>query len=147
MDAVSEPHRRPGLNVLDDFNRQALGVEIDYSLPAKRVIRFLEQLMESHGKPACLRCDNGPEFISTALTEWCEMKEIQLHWIQPGKPTQNAFIERFNGTFRREVLNAYLFRNLAQVREVVEGWLGDYNTERPHQALGFMTPIEFKQAG
>ena len=88
-----------------------------------------------------------PEFISTALTEWCETKEIRLHWIQPGKPTQNAFIERFNGSFRREVLNAYLFRNLAQVREVVANWMKECNTERPHQALGFMTPIEFKQAG
>lgn len=146
-DALRDGRRFRTLNVLDDYNREALGVEVDYSLPAKRVIRFLEQLLESYGKPDCLRCDNGPEFISTALTEWCEAKEIRLHWIQPGKPTQNAFIERFNGSFRREVLNAYLFRNLAQVREVIEDWLRVYNTERPHQALGFMTPIEFKLAG
>ncbi len=146
-DALRDGRRFRTLNVLDDYNREALGVEVDYSLPAKRVIRFLEQLLESYGKPDCLRCDNGPEFISTALTEWCEAKEIRLHWIQPGKPTQNAFIERFNGSFRREVLNAYLFRNLAQVRQVVENWLKVYNTERPHQALGFMTPIDFKQAG
>lgn len=146
-DALQDGRRFRTLNILDDYNREALGVEVDYSLPAKRVIRFLEQLIESYGKPSCLRCDNGPEFISTVLTEWCEAKEIRLHWIQPGKPTQNAFIERFNGSFRREVLNAYLFRNLAQVREVIETWLKAYNTERPHQALGFMTPIEFKQAG
>lgn len=81
------------------------------------------------------------------LTEWCESNEIELRWIQPGKPTQNAYIERFNGTFRREVLSAYLFRNLRQVREVVEHWIKDYNTQRPHQALGFLTPIEFKQTG
>jgi len=70
-----------------------------------------------------------PEFISTALTEWCEAKEVRLHWIQPGKPTQNAFIERFNGNFRREVLNAYLFRNLAQVREVIDNWLKVFITQ------------------
>lgn len=101
-DTLRDGRRFRTLNILDDYNREALGVEVDYSLPAKRVIRFLEQLMESYGKPDCLRCDNGPEFISTALTEWCEAKEIRLHWIQPGKPTQNAFIERFNGSFRRE---------------------------------------------
>mgnify|MGYP001811076533 CR=1 FL=1 len=95
-DTLRDGRRFRTLNILDDYNREALGVEVDYSLPAKRVIRFLEQLMESYGKPDCLRCDNGPEFISTALTEWCEAKEIRLHWIQPGKPTQNAFIERFN---------------------------------------------------
>jgi putative transposase len=146
-DVLRDGRRFRTLNVLDDYNRQALGIEIDFSLPAKRVIRLLEQTIESHGKPQCLRCDNGPEFISIALTEWCESNEIKLHWIEPGKPTQNAFVERFNGTFRREVLNAYLFRNLSQVRQVVESWIIDYNTQRPHQALGFLTPIEFKQAG
>lgn len=89
-DALRDGRRFRTLNVLDDYNRQALGIDVDYSLPAKRVIRFLEQLIESYGQPACLRCDNGPEFISTALTEWCESKQIRLHWIQPGKPTAAA---------------------------------------------------------
>ena len=144
-DVLKDGRRFRTLNVLDDYNRQALGIDIDFSLPAKRVVRLLEQAIETHGKPNCLRCDNGPEFISIALTEWCESNEIELRWIQPGKPTQNAYIERFNGTFRREVLNAYLFRSLPQVREVVDRWINEYNTQRPHQALGFLTPNEFKQ--
>ena len=141
-----EPHRRPGLNVLDDYNRQALWVEIDYSLPAGRVVRLLQRLGDTYGKTAKLRCDNGHEFISAALSQRCEQNGVELQWIQPGKPTQNAYIERFNGSFRREVLNAYSFANLAQVRDVVDDWLEDYNTKRPHQALGFLTPMEFKQA-
>ena len=80
------------------------------------------------------------------LSEWCENRAIAWHWIQPGKPTQNAYIERFNGTFRREVLNAYRFVNLRQAREVADAWQIVYNTERPHQALGFLTPLEFKHA-
>ena len=145
-DALRDGRRFRTLNVLDDYNRQALGIEIDYSLPAGRVIRLLQRLVDAYDKPTRLRSDNGPEFISAALSEWCEQTGIELHWIQPGKPTQNAYIERFNGSFRREVLNAYSFANLAQVRDVVDGWLDDYNTKRPHQALGFLTPIEFKQA-
>lgn len=87
-----------------------------------------------------------PEFISALLSEWCERQGIELDWIQPGKPTQNAYIERFNGTFHREVLNAYSFANLGQVQAIVDRWLDDYNTKRPHQALGFLTPMEFKEA-
>jgi len=91
--------------------------------------------------------DNGPEFISSALSEWCEQKGIQLCWIQPGKPTQNAYIERLNGSFRRDVLDAYLFTSIGQVRQIVAEWLVEYNTLRPHQALGFLTPSEFKMTG
>lgn len=144
-DALRDGRRFRTLNVVDDFNRQALGVEVDYSLPASRVIRLLQRLIEIHGQPVRLRCDNGPEFISSALSEWCEQQGVELCWIQPGKPTQNAYIERFNGTFRREVLDAYLFANLAQVNQVVNEWLEDYNTKRPHQALGFLTPMEYRQ--
>ena len=108
--------------------------------------RLLDQLVERYGKPGWLRSDNGPEFISQALQDWCSDKEIGLHWIEPGKPTQNAYIERFNGTFRREVLDAHLFTSIRQVRQVVDEWLLEYNTERPHQALKFMTPVEYRQA-
>jgi putative transposase len=87
-----------------------------------------------------------PEFISQTLQDWCTDKKVILHWIEPGKPTQNAYIERFNGTFRREVLNANTFSSLAQVRRTVDAWLVEYNTERPHQALRFMTPVEYRQA-
>ncbi|MGA0559757.1 integrase core domain-containing protein [Larkinella sp. VNQ87] len=94
-------------------------------------------MVDAYGKPAKLRCDNGSELISAVLSESCEQNGIDLHWIQPGKPTQNAYIERFNGSFQREVLDAYSFANLAQVRQIVDGRLDDYNTKRPHQALGF----------
>jgi putative transposase len=147
MDVLTDGRCFPTLNVMEDFNPEALAVEVDFSLPAGRVIRCPERLIEMHGKPENIRCDNGPEFISSALREWCEQKGIQLCWIQPGKPTQNAYIERLNGSFRREVLNAYLFATIEQVRQVVAEWLIDYNTLRPHQALGFLTPIEFKMTG
>jgi putative transposase len=143
---LTDGRRFRTLNVLDDYNRELLGVEIDFSLPASRVVQLLTRLAECHGCPAQLRTDNGPEFISAKLSEWCEQQVIMLHWIQPGKPTQNAYIERFNGSFRRELLDAHLFRSLAHVRQLVEGWRHDYNTQRPQQALNFMTPIEFKQA-
>ena len=108
--------------------------------------RLLDRLVDRYGRPERLRSDNGPEFISQVLQDWCADKKVVLHWIEPGKPTQNAYIERFNGTFRREVLNANVFRNLAQVRQTVDAWLVEYNTERPHQALKFMTPVEYRQA-
>lgn len=144
-DSLTDGRKFRTLNVLDDYNREALGIEIDYSLPSQRVIRLLDRLVEQQGKPQRLRSDNGPEFISQALQDWCVDKKIILHWIEPGKPTQNAYIERFNGTFRREVLNANVFRSLTQVRRTVEVWLGEYNTERPHQALAFWTPAEYRQ--
>ncbi|MBO2009533.1 transposase family protein [Siccationidurans soli] len=129
------------LNMLDDCNRQLLGVEINVSLPASRVVQVLTRLVDYHGCPAQLRTDNGPEFISARLSEWCEQQGIALHWIQPGKPTQNAYIEHFNGSFRRELLDAHLFRSLAHVRQLVDEWMLDYNTQRSHQTLNFMTPI------
>ncbi len=134
------------LNVVDDYNREALGIEVDYSLPSRRVIRLLDQLVERYGKPERIRSDNGPEFISQALQDWCKDQTIELCWIEPGKPTQNAYIERFNGTFRREVLDAHIFASIRQVRQTVDAWLVEYNTERPHQALQFMTPVEYRQA-
>ena len=145
-DALTNGRRFRTRNVIDDFNRQVLGIEVDFSLPATRVVRLLAQLVEQHGRPEKLRCDNGPEFISAVLDEWCKAQGIVLHWIQPGKPTQNAYVERFNGSFRREVLDAYLFTTLRQVRHLLTEWMHDYNTLRPHQALGFLTPMEFKQA-
>ena len=130
------------LNIIDDFNRQVLAVEVDTSLPALRVIRILEQLKEIRGLPKQLRVDNGPEFISTKLDEWCQQQGVQLCFIQPGKPTQNAFIERFNGSLRRELLNAYVFENLNQVRKMVSEYTKDYNHHRPHKTLNYKTPID-----
>lgn len=132
-------------NVLDDFNRESLAMEIDTSLPSLRVIRVLNRIIEQRGKPANLRSDNGPEFISHLLQQWCKENEITLQYIQPGKPTQNAYIERKNGSIRRELLNAYLFNSLAEVRCLSEGWRIDYNTERPHKSLRYLSPLRYAE--
>lgn len=132
-------------NVLDDFNRESLAIEVDTSLPSLRVIRVLNRIIAERGKPANLRSDNGPEFISHLLQQWCEDHEITLQYIQPGKPTQNAYIERKNGSIRRELLNAYLFNSLNEVRCLSEQWRIDYNTERPHKSLGYLSPITYAE--
>lgn len=131
------------LNIIDDFNRESLAVEVDTSLPSLRVIRVLERLVSQRGRPANIRCDNGPEFISHKLEQWCNGKEITLQFIQPGKPMQNAYIERKNGSMRRELLNAYLFNSLAEVRCLSEEWRLDYNEERPHKSLGYQSPLKY----
>lgn len=111
-DALTDGRRFRTLNVVEDWNRELLGIEVDFSLPAVRVVRLLAQLIERHGPPAQLRVDNGPEFISQALQQWCQAMSIALHWIQPARPTQNAFVERFNGSMRHELLDGYLFATL-----------------------------------
>ena len=131
------------LNVIDDFNREALWIEVDTSLPGERVVRVLEQLLSWRGKPAKIRMDNGPELISQRLENWAKEKHIDLLHIQPGKPAQNAYIERFNRTFREEVLDAYLFDDLQEVRHITENWLETYNTIRPHEALMGLPPRQF----
>jgi putative transposase len=122
-----------------------LALENATSIPALRLLRFLEQLIEIHGKPAAIRCDNGPELTSYAFTEWCKTNHIKLMFIQPGKPDQNAFIERFNRTYRSEVLNAYLFDSISQVREITDDWLRRYNEIRPHDALGSLPPARYRE--
>jgi putative transposase len=131
------------LNIVDDYNREVLHIEADLSLPAVRVIRVLKYLKMFKGLPAMIRVDNGPEFISHQLDAWCRNNKITLVFIQPGKPTQNAYIERFNGSIRREPLDAYIFRSLREVREQAAAWMEDYNHKRPHQAQGFTTPTLF----
>ena len=133
------------LNVIDDFNREALSIEVDSSLPAERVVRTLEQLLDWRGKPVRIRMDNGPELISQRLESWAREKNIELLHIQPGKPAQNAYIERFNRTYREDVLDAYLFDDLEEVRTITERWLEDYNTIRPHEALQGLPPRQFAQ--
>ena len=123
-----------------------LGKEVDFSLPATRVVALLTTLVSRHGILARIRVDNGPELISQVLQTWCQGQGIDWYWIQQASPTQNAYIERFNGSFRRELLNAYLFTSLRQVREQCLSWQYDYNHLRLHQALNFLTPIEFRQA-
>jgi putative transposase len=134
------------LNIVDDFNRQVLALEADISLPSMRVIRVLEYLKEFRGLPKMIRVDNGPEFISHLLDEWCRRNEITLAYIQPGKPTQNAYVERCNGSVRKELLNANVFYSLKEVHEKIEEWLVVYNHHRPHKSLGYRTPIDLIEA-
>jgi putative transposase len=142
-DALSNGRTFRTLNVIDDFNREALWIEVDTSLPAQRVTQVLEQLLDWRGKPARIRMDNGPELISQRLESWAQEKHIELLHIQPGKPAQNAYIERFNRTYREEVLDSYLFDDLEEVRHITERWLEDYNTIRPHEALEGLPPRQF----
>ena len=130
------------LNIIDDFTREVLAIEVDTSIPASRVIRTLGQVKHYRGLPQMIRVDNGPEFVSEKFDCWCKENKVQIVFIQPGKPTQNAFIERFNGNIRRELLNAYVFRTLGEVRQMAEEYKYDYNNDRPHTALKNRTPME-----
>jgi putative transposase len=144
-DSLADGRKVRILNIIDDFNRESLAVEVDTSIPARRVIRVLERLIAEKGCPANIRCDNGPEFISHLLEQWCLAMKITLQFIQPGRPMQNAYIERKNGSMRRELLNTYLFNSLAEVRILAEEWRKDYNTERPHKSLGYLSPIRYAE--
>lgn len=128
------------LNVIDNFNREGLAMEADFSLPSERVIRALDQIMEWRGKPEVIRCDNGPEYISHRLQSWARQKEIRLEYIQPGKPQQNAYVERYNRTVRYDWLTQYLFEDIKEVQEHATRWLWNYNNERPNMGIGGITP-------
>lgn len=145
-DALLSGRRFRTLNVIDDFDRQALAIEVDFSLPAGRVLRVLDRLAEWHGYPRSVRSDNGPEFISHALMEWAQRHHVILDFIRPGQPAQNAYIERFNRTYREEVLDSYLFRSLQEVRHITSQWIHSYNQQRPHDALHGLTPAGFRLA-
>ena len=141
-DQLSDGRSFRCLNVIDDFNREGLCVEIDFSLPSERVIRALEQVMEWRGKPRAIRCDNGPEYISNKIIEWATKQGIRLEHIQPGKPQQNAYVERYNRTVRYDWLAQYLFESIEEVQEYATRWLWTYNNERPNMALGGITPSQ-----
>jgi len=144
-DSLYTGNRFRVFNVMDDFNRQCLAVEIDTSLPGRRLVRVFERLRSERGLPDVLRVDNGPEFLGGEFVSWAESAGMFIQYIQPGAPNQNAYIERFNRTYREEVLNLYLFRNLAEVRETTYWWMIDYNEKRPHDSLENMTPLEVMQ--
>jgi len=139
-DQLSDGRSYRLFNVIDDYNREGLGIEVDFSLPAERVIRSLDQIIEWRGKPIAIRCDNGPEYISGALQEWAEKRRIRLEYIQPGKPQQNAYIERYNRTVRYDWLGQYLFESIEEVQDFATRWLWTYNHERPNMGLGGITP-------
>lgn len=131
------------LNVIDDYNREALAIEAAPSITGLRLTSMLDKVANYRGYPKHIRCDNGPELRSKALAKWARRHHVNILFIQPGKPTQNAIIERFNGTYRREILNAYLFKSITQVQEITDKWLDEYNNIRPHASLGHVSPRTF----
>lgn len=136
---------RKTLNVIDDFHREGLAIEVDHSLPSERVVRVLDRVAEERGYPRKVRSDNGPELVGKTLTAWAEEHGVELTPIEPGKPTQNAYVERFNRTFRGEVLDLYAFEDLDEVRDESTRWLYGYNHDRPHLALGRDTPAGYRR--
>jgi putative transposase len=131
------------LNIVDDYTRECLAIEVDTSLPGARVVRVLERLAATGRQPLHLVVDNGPEFASKAVRQWVAKRGICLRFIDPGKPMQNGYIESFNGKFRDECLSQHWFISLDEARRVSEDWRMDYNERRPHQSLQYKTPVEF----
>jgi putative transposase len=144
-DSLYQGRRFRTLNILDEGVREALAIEIDTSLPAERVVRTLQHLAAWRGLPRAIRLENGPELTAQRFTTWCAVKGIELRHIQPGKPNQNAFIERFNRSYRTEVLNSWLFASLDEVREITHQWIISYNEERPHDVLGNLPPMVYRE--
>lgn len=144
-DALMSGKRFRTVNLIDDCNREVLGINASISLPSKRVTEFLDSIAFCRGYPLQLRLDNGPENVSKEMVDWSKKHGVHIHYIQPGKPAQNAYIERFNRTYREEVLNRYLFKNIEEVQMITDKWMYEYNNERPHQALGNLTPRGYIQ--
>jgi putative transposase len=143
-DSLCDGRRFRVLTVVDDFTRECVAIEVDTGITGERVIRTLEWLKETRGLPGMLVMDNGPEFTSKAMLAWCKPAGVRLHFIDPGRPVQNAFIESFNGKLRDECLNQYWFVSLEEARRIIKSWRVDYNTARPHSSLGYMTPEAFR---
>ena len=139
-DSLNDGRTLRTFNVIDDYNRECLTIEADLSLPSARVIRSLDQAIQWRGKPVAIRCDNGPEYVSNLLVTWAKTHQIQLLYIQPGKPTQNAYIERFNRTVRHEWLDLHLFDSVKQAQHLATKWMWQYNNERPNTAIGGIAP-------
>lgn len=144
-DALMNGRRFRTANVLDDCNREGIGIRAGFSLPAERVTEFLDEIAAMRGYPDRLRVDNGPENISIVMTNWARNHGVTIQYIQPGKPAQNAYIERFNRTYREEILDMNLFHDISHVQEITNDWLMKYNGERPHESLGNLTPWEFSE--
>ena len=133
------------LNIIDEGVREVLDIAVDTSITALRLVRVLDEISSERGLPRAIRVDNGPEMTSQAFQDWCEVNKVKIDYIEPGKPNQNAYIERFNRTSREEVLDPHIFSNLQQVREISWAWMLSYNEERPHSSLGTIPPAEFKR--
>lgn len=134
------------LNIVDDFTRECVAIEVDRSLPGARVVRVLERLAATVGLPRVLVSDNGPEFAGRTLDVWAYRRGVELRFIRPGKPIENAYVESFNGKFRDECLNEHWFLSVAEAQQIIEAWRVDYNTVRPHRSLGQQTPAAYAAA-
>jgi len=143
MDALANDRRVKCLTIVDDFTKESVDIVPDHNIPGLYVTRVLDQAAQFRGPPAAIRADQGPEFTGRALDQWAYRNGVQLKRIAPGKPTQNAFIESFNGRFRDERLNNHWFATLPSARAIISAWRRDYNEQRPHSALGYRTPAEF----
>lgn len=144
-DALMQGRRFRILNIIDDYSRRALSIDAEFSFPSTEAIQALKRTIEQYGKPIKIRVDNGPEFTSVEFSNWCEQEQIKIQYIQPGRPMQNAFVERFNRTFRQDVLDAHLFEDISQVRILAEEWIEDYNRHRPHEALNGLSPYLYEK--
>lgn len=142
-DSLANGKKFRTLNIVDQYNRKCLEIGINFSLPSRGVIEILQRTIDEHGKPLGIRTDNGPEFTSSLFQNWLDKNDIEWIKIQKGKPQQNAIVERFNRTYREDVLDANLFFSLEHVYEVTQPWKADYNQERPHQALKYSTPNDY----
>lgn len=142
-DALESGKRFRVLNIIDDYNREALLIKPKTIFPSEHVIEELENLVFYRGKPRYIRVDNGPEFIAKPFVMWCQQNNIEIKYIEPGKPMQNAFIERFNRLYREDVLDAYLFQDIHQVRTVTDQWREDYNENHPHGSLRGLSPRKY----
>jgi len=143
-DSLMNGRRYRVLNIIDDYNREALKIEPYFSITSSKVITIVERLVLEKGKPEAIRVDNGPEFIASAIRDWADSKNIKLQFIQPGRPMQNGYVERFNRSFRQDVLDANLFRNLTEVKVASDEFEEDYNLHRPHESLEDLSPIDYK---
>jgi len=143
-DSLEYGRRIRVLNIIDDYSREALRIEADYSHSGESVVRIMSELVWERGIPRDIRVDNGPEFRGNTFTHWCKDMNINILFIQPGKPMQNAYIERFNRLFREDVLDAYLFEDLEQLRKLSEEWREDYNLNHPHSGLNGLSPLNYR---
>ena len=143
-DSLEYGRRIRVLNIIDDYSREALRIEADYSHSGESVVRIMNELVWERGIPRDIRVDNGPEFRGNTFTHWCKDMNINILFIQPGKPMQNAYIERFNRLFREDVLDAYLFEDLEQLRKLSEEWREDYNLNHPHSGLNGLSPLNYR---